>query len=295
MLRRTASAVAVLGAAGVLVHCSLLVSLDGLSGDRDVKADDAAADSTFGDGTVDGSRDASSDRDAGTDARFADCPGTALPVPVRLAAGFCIDSTEVTNAQYAAFLAARGTDVSGQPVTCAGNATFTPRANWPPLAGRDARPVVYVDWCDAYAYCAWAGKRLCGKIGTGLAITGAEGLDPQVDEWMFACTTGGTLNYPYGNAFDATRCNGAAYDAGSPTDVGSLPGCVGGFPGLFDMSGNVYEWENSCTGGDCSARGGAFDVDVSTGRLACSGRSMVMLGNSYSADGFRCCGTPRDD
>ena len=125
-----------------------------------------------------------------------------------------------------------------------------------------------------------------------LAVTEAEGLDPQVDEWMFACTAGGTRTYPYGNAFDPTACNGEAQDAGATTDVGSRPGCVGGFPGLFDMSGNVYEWENSCTSADCSGRGGAFTETLSTGRLACSGRSTVMLGNSYSSNGFRCCGTP---
>ena len=71
--------------------------------------------------------DAGAPTDAGPvgDAGTA-CPGTAGPSMVRVPAGFCVDSTEVTSAQYDAFLTARGSDVSGQPASCTANTTFAP-------------------------------------------------------------------------------------------------------------------------------------------------------------------------
>jgi formylglycine-generating enzyme required for sulfatase activity len=51
-------------------------------------------------------------------------------------------------------------------------------------------------------------------------------------------------------------------------NVGTNPQCVGGYPGIFDMSGNVEEWENACTPGGapdggpskyvCHVRGGSY-------------------------------------
>ena len=37
---------------------------------------------------------------------------------------FCIDSTEVTQAQYAEFLIAKGSDLTGQPADCFNNLNF---------------------------------------------------------------------------------------------------------------------------------------------------------------------------
>ena len=73
--------------------------------------------------------------------------------------------------------------------------------------------------------------------------------------WFLACSHGAEQRaYPYGNTFETASCNGCAYEAtcgqvvyNLTTPVGSLASCAGGYPGLFDMSGNVEEWEDACT------------------------------------------------
>ena len=60
--------------------------------------------------------------------------------------------------------------------------------------------------------------------------------------------------------------------------VGSLAGCQGGFPGVFDMSGNAAEWEDSC---------GRAAADASTAKDPC-----ILRGGSYqhSQSGVSCTG-----
>lgn len=77
--------------------------------------------------------------------------------------GFEIGSREVSNGEYQQFLAAQQ-DPAIQPGECAWNDDFTP-TQWPVASA--TLPVVNIDWCDARAYCAWAGKRLCGAIAGG--------------------------------------------------------------------------------------------------------------------------------
>jgi len=97
-------------------------------------------------------------------------PSDLVQVPSPLGGTYGIDRTEVSRAQYAKFLVSKGSDTSGQPPYCEWNKSYDPassvRAAWPPLDTGD-HPVSQVDWCDAYAYCKWAQKRLCGKIGGG--------------------------------------------------------------------------------------------------------------------------------
>lgn len=123
---------------------------------------------------------------------------------------FYLDTYEVTNAQYAAFVKAR---------------QHRAPYNWPkgaPPEGKEKHPVAAIDWHDAAAYCDWAGKRLPSEAEWERAARGlAEG-----------------AKYPWGNR-EPTKKD-ACYDTlAGPCEVGQFP--AAGF-GLFDMAGNVWEW-----------------------------------------------------
>ncbi len=207
--------------------------------------------------------------------------------------GYCIDRTEVTKSQYAAFLA-QGPDLGKQRPECAWNDHFEPQENatddfLPPPASLEADfPVSYVDWCDAAAYCAWAGKRLCGRRGGGsLAFDDRATIS---SEWYAACSRGGTRAYPYGDMFDVDVCAvTGAYHA-----VGTAAKCAGGIDGVYDLVGNVWEWENSCRGDTnapasmpCSRRGGA--VGVIDSNWACADGGEGRRGLRQDDIGIRCC------
>jgi formylglycine-generating enzyme len=212
---------------------------------------------------------------------------------------FKIDEHEVTNDEYAAFLAAN-VATSTQPTVCAFNTSFTP-SSWPSDAG--SNPVASVNWCDAYAYCAWAKKRLCGSISDGGSVSPVYRDNGDQSEWFNACTGGNTGTgpsgwqaYPYGNAFDASTCNGQGYGANATIAVKQAAGCVGGAGGvdggLHDMSGNVAEWENSCVEqdggpGTCSLRGGAYNDDA--GALECAISATAARTQASATGGIRCC------
>jgi formylglycine-generating enzyme required for sulfatase activity len=208
----------------------------------------------------------------------------------------CIDKTEVTYAQYKAFLEARAGDAGGQPPECSWSATLSPNSGWPYPTGRDAFPVPDVTWCAARAFCEWAGKRLCGTPGTGAPVAPAARAIASADEWYAACSAGAVRTYPYGDAYVKGACNTGS-DAG-PTAVGSHLGCAGGYPGLLDMSGNVEEWDNVCdstttdagsgTSDACYTRGGTWAALEGTSTCASTGR--LYRGNHA---GIRCCATPR--
>jgi formylglycine-generating enzyme len=216
------------------------------------------------------------------------CPGHGGPSAVRVTrpgGSFCIDATEVTVAQYRAFVSAGG-GASPDPACNGADAGAPPPACEPLSPGKDAYPVTCVTWCQASAFCAWAGKRLCGRIGGGAGAVDAEN-DPSQSEWMYACTGGTTNAYPYGPSFDATKCN----TNGSATiPAGSLATCQGGFPGVFDLSGNVEEWVDACQVDSCLARGGEFGAVAAD--VACTTAIATMLEFRTAAEnfrGFRCC------
>jgi len=209
-----------------------------------------------------------------------------VPIP---GADYCIDGTEVTRGQYAAFLAGNPS-TSGQPAACAWNASFLP-SPWD--SSLTNYPVVYVDWCDAYAYCKWAGKRLCGAIGGGPLAQG-RATDPTASQWYRACSANGALTYPYGTAYAANACN--APTGGAIAPVASFASCVGGYAGLFDMAGNVEEWQDSCdgvTGPDDNCRNQAGTFQYLTGDPQGSTRCDFIDSDSRNSQlpdvGIRCC------
>jgi sulfatase modifying factor 1 len=214
--------------------------------------------------------EASSEIDTGSDVAVdapieAGCPGGMIGV---LDAGYCIDGTEVTEAKWAAFLAAdAGTGML--PAACAYKTAFAAGS-----ALGTTLPVGEVDWCDAYGYCAWAGKRLCASA-----------------EWTKACNGGTSRIYPYGDVFDDQKCNGGPL--GAPTAPGTYAQCIGPIPGIVDMSGNMDEWDVECatqTGAAdiCQTRGGDWKND-SAGELMCTAIYDRPRNTILNYVGFRCC------
>ena len=220
----------------------------------------------------------------------ATLPGVCVRAVVKVST-FDIDATEVTRGQYAAFLTAKGGNTGGQSAVCNGNDSFQPTESWPPPMAKYDLPVEGVDWCDGAAYCAWAGRRLCGKIGGG-ANPPADYANPATDQWMRACTPTAGGRWPYGDTFNAAACNGATTSTAASA-AGAYTACVGGVPGLYDMSGNVAEWEDSCYANDaCQVRGGWYGIDTNGAATRCDAgqtepRSLVSTGL-----GIRCCSNP---
>ena len=215
-------------------------------------------------------------------------PATMVTISTPSNGSFSIDATEVTQAQYLAFLVAKAGDVSGQPTPrCDFNVNYTPSgALWDP-ATRPNVPVTSVDWCDARAYCAWAGKHLCGGF-KGAALAYADSDKPGTSQWMYACTNAGVQLYPYGTTENKAACNINRPDGGVVQEAGSFPACIGGFPGTYDMVGNATEWIDACDTGSCVILGGSWAFP-NTGSVACG--QFTAAGPSYIAPdlGFRCC------
>jgi hypothetical protein len=231
---------------------------------------------------------------------FSGCPTGMVIATAAGGSPFCIDATEVSYGQYGAFYSANP-PTSSQPAGCAWNVSWTPAAQWPQPPSNSNNPVAYVNWCQADGYCRYEGRHLCGRVGGG-PVAQASFADPAVDQWFSACSAQGTNCpatpgagcYPYGGAFNSTLCNGAGSGAES---FQLLLSCEGGAPGLLEMSGNVAEWEDSCSATSgatdgCAVRGGSY-LDNAAGLRCDSGSTTgpVTQPRNYAGPdvGFRCC------
>jgi formylglycine-generating enzyme required for sulfatase activity len=138
---------------------------------------------------------------------------------------FQIARVSVTNAQYRLFVEA---------------AEHTPPGHWEDgrvPRGLESHPVVNVSWHDAMAYCRW----LSEATGKSIAL-------PSEAQWEKAARgVRDRREYPWGDEWDETRCNGDELGLEGTTPVGIFP--EGASPyGCLDMAGNVWEWTRSLWG-----------------------------------------------
>ncbi len=313
-----------LAAAGLAVLVTGCGLVAGLGGEYRPAADAGTSAIDGGGGGDSGGDGAAGDAAGSADGRGSDAEGGAsfdagrcnpasnhgptmieVPTSAGSAPSFCIDSTEVTQAHYGAFLGANPIAAQGPP--CAENATYLPGGDAPSgcfayaVNTASSAPVTCLDWCDAKAFCAWAGKELCGKLGGGdVDFGGGEGADIQQSQWFAACTANDPPSHPFpwGGAPDNGQCFSSLASPAptGPAPVGSKASCeVLGLPPLFDMAGNVAEWEDSCDGKPgaapdqpCRARGG--DYAMSGNGLRCDALNINPKRKATDIHvGFRCC------
>jgi formylglycine-generating enzyme len=252
--------------------------------------------------------------------RAAGCPsGTAggkqILIKLEDGSGYCIDQLEVTRGEYQAFLDAKKGDTSGQPKECAGNLSFEPPQD--PLEDPEDAcpefslekypeyrdyPAVCVDFCDAYAYCASAGKRLCGKIGE--TKPGVQAMDHATlvevagsaqSEWAYACSNGGKTAYPYGESYepakciDKTRVDQQGLDARlAATEGETCHGTEPPYDQIYHLSGSVSEWINFCDPPNYGCGIVGFGVEPSE-LYGCFAVATSYLLSQNAGKGFRCC------
>jgi hypothetical protein len=202
---------------------------------------------------------------------------------------FLIDRHEVTNREFAAFMAEGGYAtaslwpdsmiVDGEPLEWADavarltdqTGAVGPRA-WSGSVfptGRADHPVSGVSWYEANAHCLWKGKRL-----------------PTVGQWWRAALGAGDEPFPWGADREALSAR-ANFESVTSVEVESRPLGVSPF-GAFEMAGNVREWltpegDNART---APSVGGSWQDPVYT--FASEWRENLPLALANETTGFRC-------
>lgn len=178
---------------------------------------------------------------------------------------FWIDAHEVTNAQFAAFVEATGYVTVAERNTdgIKGSAVFIPPsadapmsatswwkfvegASWrhpegpdSSIAGKENHPVVHIALEDANAYAAWTGRRLPTETEWEYAARG--GLVGATYEWgEEAPDDGAPKANTWQGIFPIINSKKDGFEGLAPVGCFSPNGY-----GLFDMTGNVWEWTSS--------------------------------------------------
>ena len=140
---------------------------------------------------------------------------------------FYISKYEITVKQYKQFCQATGHKFPSEPSPM----WYEEHQNVRKWVWRDNHPITNINWYDAMAYCKWLSK-----------ITGEEYTLPTEAQWEYAARGGiKSKGYKYSGSNNIKEV--AWYDE-TTFEKGTRP--VGMLKpnelGLYDMSGNVFEW-----------------------------------------------------
>lgn len=183
--------------------------------------------------------------------------GDALPGRLVTVDAFSIGQYPVTFAEYDRFCAAMGRE---KPDDC----------GW----GRGAHPVINVSWEDAQAYCAW----LSGETGETYRL-------PTEAEWECACRAGSQTRWSYGDE-ESRLGDYAWFSKNSGRKTHPVGGKRPNAWGLYDMSGNVWEWcQDGAAGAPRVVRGGSWNSHARSCR--CASRFRVAPADRFDYLGFR--------
>ena len=152
--------------------------------------------------------------------------------------------------------------------------------SWPSRFSGDMRPVEYVSWNTIRGNSAWPASTAVSTdsfIGRIRARTGLGDFDlPTEAQWEYACQSGRTTTYSYGNNADGGYMWYSSNSSRQTRDVGTKQ------PNpwdIYDMHGNVWEW---CLDWYGTLSGGSDP----TGSF--SGENRVLRGGSWYDDSSSC-------
>jgi len=161
--------------------------------------------------------------------------------------------------------------------------------------GRGQRPVIDVSWQEAKDYANWLSKQ-----------TGKPYRLPSESEWEYAARSGAKQEAWAGTSQESQLGQYAVFDGNSGGRTAEVGEKQPNSFGLYDLSGNVWEWVEDCehatyegapengaawlqmNGGDCGrhvVRGGSWGYKSESLRVSDRGRSVVDLRNARV--GFR--------
>jgi hypothetical protein len=183
-----------------------------------------------------------------------------------------IDSAgNASNWEFAAYDMASDNSCSenSYPVPVKGKNVCVDAYEFPNKHGEKPRNMVSQD--AASHLCESVGKRLCS-----------------IEEWQAACKGNSNSRYPYGSAYNQTKCATDLKSAKEPNRSGFKEHCRS-WHGMYDMSGNVWEWTSTPAQreGLFLVAGGAWNTQ---NKSSCTETSYSFYPqNEYPFVGFRCC------